>query len=52
MQSIDVAEKYIYGTRSDIIYVKEKIKSYNILQTCFTSIVLQKKNKKHNPNWP
>ena len=42
MMSIDSTETYAYGTSEDILYVKEKIKHYNILQRCLTSITLQK----------
>ena len=31
MQSIDSIDTYAYGTSKNIIYVKEKIKRYNII---------------------
>ena len=43
MQSIDLTETYAYGMSKDVIYVKEKIKRYNIVQRCLTSIMSQKK---------
>ena len=39
MSSIGLTEKYAYGTSRDIIYVKEKIKHYNVIQICLTSII-------------
>ena len=41
MQSIDSTETFAYGTSKDIIYVKEKIKGYNIIQKCLTSTIFQ-----------
>ena len=43
MQSIDLAETYVYGMSKDVIYVKEKIKRYDIIQRYLTSIMSQKK---------
>ena len=42
-KSIDSNEKYAYGTSKDTICVKEKIKRYNIIKRCLTSIMSQKK---------
>ena len=43
MQSIGSIETYAYKMSKYIIYVKEKVKRYNMLQRCLTSIILQKK---------
>ena len=43
MQSIDLTETYAYGMSKDVICVKEKIKRYNIVQRCLTSIMSQQK---------
>ena len=42
MESIDSTETYAYGKIKDIIYVKEKLKHYNIMKRCLTSISSQK----------
>ena len=39
MSSIGLTEKYAYGTSKDIIYVKEKIKHYNVIHIFLTSII-------------
>ena len=39
MSSIGLTEKYAYGTSRDIIYVKEKIKHYNVIHIFLTSII-------------
>ena len=49
MQSIDSTETYVYAMGKDIIYVKEKIKRYNIIQRCLTSTVSQKKTYAKDP---
>ena len=43
MQSIDLTETYAYGMSKDVICVKEKLKPYNIVQRCLTSIMSQQK---------
>ena len=43
MQSVDSTETYAYVECKDIIYVKEKIKYYNVTQSCLTLIMFQKK---------
>ena len=43
MQSIGSIETYACRMSKYIIYVKEKVKRYNILQRCLTSIILPKK---------
>ena len=42
LQSIDSIETYAYGTREDIMQVKEKIKHYNIVRRCLTLTKSQK----------
>ena len=43
MQSIGSIETYAYKMSKYIIYVKEKVKRYNMLQRCLILIILQKK---------
>ena len=43
MQSIDSTETYAYGMSKHMIYVKEEINLYNIIQRCLTSIMSQKR---------
>ena len=54
-QSIDSTETYAYGTNEDVIHKKEKIKYINIIKhykKWLTMMMLQKKTKYHNSNWP
>ena len=47
IQSIHSTETYAYGTSAYIIHVKEKIRRYNIIQKCLTSITFQKRTYKN-----
>ena len=55
MQSIDSIETYAYGMSKDILNKKGEIKCKNIIKRFkkwLTLMMLQKKTKEHNPNWP
>ena len=55
MQSIDSIETYPYGTSKDLVCEKEEIKCNNIIkkiQKWLTLMLLQKKRKENNPDWP
>ena len=43
IQSIDSIETYAHGTSEDTVLAKQKIKRYNLIQKCLTSIKFQKK---------
>ena len=54
MQSIDLTETYPYGTSTELICKKDKIKCNNIKNNTkmFNSDYTTKEDiKKHNPNW-
>ena len=55
MQSIDSIETYAYGMSKDLVSKKEVIKCNTIIKRhkkWLTLMMLEKKTKKHNPNWP
>ena len=43
MQPFDLTEIYVYRTSKDLMYIKEKIEHYNIIQRCLAPILSQKK---------